>query len=300
MPAKLGYLREATLRKRLPPVRAGRGAPRRRDLLAARRRVSGLAQRGGRRSPVVSAAVAHEESAAQPSSSRRSTRRNGELGHGRAARYPAVIHRSAVTPGADRPRSRSSEMFDTARSAAGARRSAHPVREAWSERRRSRAAFSPVTSTAISSMSSAITGSNPSLAAAIEITPEPQPMSSSEPARLGEQQLETEPGRGMGAGSEGAAGVDDDREGLRRRLSHGGPTQSGPIRDRVVELAPAVLPAVGDLGDHRHPGTAASTRSAAAPVGRELDDRPPSASSNPSGASSTNRARSSSARPPAR
>ena len=69
--------------------------------------------------------------------------------------------------------------------------------------------------------------------------------------RLVEQELEAEPRRGVRAGAEGAAGVDDDRERACRRLF---PRRADPEcadRDPVVELAPAVLPAVGDLADER-------------------------------------------------
>jgi hypothetical protein len=55
----------------------------------------------------------------------------------------------------------------------------------------------------------------------------------------------------MGAGAERAAGIDDDRELPSRR---GLPRRSDPERadlDGVVELAPAVLPALGDLLDER-------------------------------------------------
>jgi len=68
---------------------------------------------------------------------------------------------------------------------------------------------------------------------------------------LGEQELEAEAGRGMRAGAEGAAGVDHDGECAGRgRL----PRRADPKRtdrDAVMELAPAVLPSLGDFGDER-------------------------------------------------
>ena len=70
-----------------------------------------------------------------------------------------------------------------------------------------------------------------------------------------EQQLEAEARRRMRAGAERAAGVDHDREWRRAaRSSHGGPTQSGPIADGVVELAPAILPARLDVGHESQSG----------------------------------------------
>ena len=126
------------------------------------------------------------------------------------------------------------------------------------------AAFSRVTSTATSSTSTATTGPKPSLAAAIESTPEPQPTSSSEPRLLVEQELEAEAGRGVRARAERAAGVDHDGERLGGGSSHGGPTQSGPIRiawwnsrQRSCHQSSTSLTDAS--------GKAARTRSAAAP-----------------------------------
>ena len=133
-----------------------------------------------------------------------------------------------------------------------ARRAGGP-RPAASRRRASTstpfaAAFSRVTSTATSSTSTATTGAKPSFAAAIERTPEPQPTSSSEPRRSSSSSSSAEPGRGMRAGAERTAGVDHDRERLGRRLLPRRPDPERADPDRVVELAPAVLPAVVDLG----------------------------------------------------
>ena len=77
------------------------------------------------------------------------------------------------------------------------------------------AAFSAAASSAAGSLSQPVTGPQPSFAAAIASTPEPVPRSASGPplARaIGEleQQLEAERRRGVGAGAEGLAGVDDD------------------------------------------------------------------------------------------
>ena len=133
-----------------------------------------------------------------------------------------------------------SEMFAMARSAAGsspARASTRCVSIATPFA----AAFSRVTSTATSSRSTAMTGAKPSFAAAIEITPEPQPTSSSCAGSVLLQQLEAEPRRGMRSGPECPARVDHDG---------GAPAAAAPTAgrprgrrpDRPVELAPARLP----------------------------------------------------------
>ena len=64
--------------------------------------------------------------------------------------------------------------------------------------------------------------------------------------QLGEQ-LEAEPRRRMCAGSERAAGLDDDDQGALRRLlpRRADPERSDP--DAVVKLAPAILPALDDV-----------------------------------------------------
>ncbi len=67
------------------------------------------------------------------------------------------------------------------------------------------------------------------------------------------QQLEAELRRRVRAGAERAAGVDDDGERVVRRLSHGGPIQSRPTRTGRWKVAPAVLPAVLDVGGVAHP-----------------------------------------------
>ncbi len=120
-------------------------------------------------------------------------------------------------------------------------------------------------------MSSAVTGANPSREAAIEITPEPQPMSS----RL--------PGRSSSSSSrqsrvEGCAPVPNARPGSITTVraseggaSHGGPTQSEPIRTGAVELAPPVLPALLDL-EHGGVGELAEHPRCRLAVGGELDD----------------------------
>ena len=69
--------------------------------------------------------------------------------------------------------------------------------------------------------------------------------------RLVEKQLECESGRGMRPGSEGSAGVDHDRDGAGRRLLPGRADPERADLDAVVELAPAVLPALVDCGDER-------------------------------------------------
>ncbi len=55
----------------------------------------------------------------------------------------------------------------------------------------------------------------------------------------------------MGAGAEGAAGVDDDIDCSLARVLPGG-AQPEPLADqqRLVEVLPAVCPVVGDLGRH--------------------------------------------------
>ena len=100
----------------------------------------------------------------------------------------------------------------------------------------------------------AATGSQPSLAAAMARTPEPVPRSVSGPVSFPaslqlEQQLQAEAGGRVGAGAEGAAGVDDEVDRALARLLPGGP-QPEPLADqqRLVEVLPAVGPVVGHLG----------------------------------------------------
>ena len=105
---------------------------------------------------------------------------------------------------------------------------------------------------------SPITGAKPSFAAAIASTPEPVPRSASGPVRLArvgelEQELEAEPRGRVGAGAERLAGVDDDVDRPRHPVPPplpGRPHDDPPAgdRDRLVEVAPAVGPVVGDLG----------------------------------------------------
>ena len=64
-----------------------------------------------------------------------------------------------------------------------------------------------------------------------------------------EQQLEAEPRRRVGAGAEGLAGIDDDVDrALARRLPGGAQPEPAADQQRLVEVAPAVGPVVGDLG----------------------------------------------------
>ena len=152
------------------------------------------------------------------------------------------------------------------------------------------AAFSRVTSTATSSTSTATTGAKPSFAAAIEMTPEPQPTSSSDPRRSSSRSSSE-------SRVEGCAPVPNARPGsiTTASASAGGvlPRRPDPERadpDRVVELAPAVLPAVVDLADgcvregREHPlggGAVGGELDGAGvllllePLGRELDERRP-------------------------
>ena len=79
---RLGYVREATLRKRLPPIRPGEPQAGRGRVLAARRGVRGLAGRGRL---AVSGLAWRTRSAAQPSSSTPArVREAGELGRSEA------------------------------------------------------------------------------------------------------------------------------------------------------------------------------------------------------------------------
>ena len=94
-------------------------------------------------------------------------------------------------------------------------------------------------------------GAKPSFAAAIERTPEPQPTSSTLPRSSLLEQLQAELRRRMAAGAEGAARVDHDRG---RVLVGSLPGRADPERadaDRLVELAPAVLPVLLDVGGGR-------------------------------------------------
>jgi hypothetical protein len=52
-------------------------------------------------------------------------------------------------------------------------------------------------------------------------------------------------------GSEGTAGIDHDRDSLIRRLLPGWPNPEAADPDTVVERAPAVLPALGDVVDRQ-------------------------------------------------
>ena len=68
-------------------------------------------------------------------------------------------------------------------------------------------------------------------------------------ARLGLEQLEAEPRRRMPAGAEGAAGIDHDRDRVRVRLLPGRADPEPADPDGLVELPPAVLPVLLDVGD---------------------------------------------------
>ena len=141
-------------------------------------------------------------------------------------------------------------------------------------RRRSRAAFSRVASTAARVD---VDGDDRARSRAAPRRSRARPSRSRRragvPRRELEQQLEAEPRRRVGAGAERAARIDHDRErASRRRL----PRRADPERpdsDRPVELAPAVLPAVLDLGRPRAPpGTPpAAARRRRVGVGGELD-----------------------------
>ena len=161
-------------------------------------------------------------------------------------------------------------------------------------------AFPRAASTLATSKSTARTGDQPSLAAAIASTPEPHPRSANGAARLQlEQQLEAHPSGGMAPGAERLAGVDDDLLDARRARCavQGGRTRE-PIRRRAPArgTAPALEPVVRDLlggdlderaarGRLQRPGAPAArparrrprTRRVAAdptllhPVGRELE-----------------------------
>ncbi len=74
----------------------------------------------------------------------------------------------------------------------------------------------------------------------------------------------------MGAGSEGPARVDHDREGVRLRGVPGRPDPERPDPDGVMELAPALLPAVVDLG-HFGLGVGCDNPDRRFAVGCELD-----------------------------
>ena len=64
-----------------------------------------------------------------------------------------------------------------------------------------------------------------------------------------EQELQAEAGRRVGAGAEGLAGVDDDVDrALAGRLPGGAQPEALADQERLVEVAPAVGPVVGDLG----------------------------------------------------
>ena len=108
-------------------------------------------------------------------------------------------------------------------------------------------AFAFVASIAASSRSTPITGANPSLAAPIERTPDPQPMSSSDPGSTLCSSSRLSRVVGCAPGAEGAAGIDDDRLELRRRLLPRRPDPEAADRDTVVELPPRVLPTLADV-----------------------------------------------------
>src|SRR6478735_1423238 len=63
------------------------------------------------------------------------------------------------------------------------------------------------------------------------------------------KELEAETGGGVGAGAEGLAGVDDDVErALAGRLPGGTQPEAVGDQERLVEVAPAIGPVVGNLG----------------------------------------------------
>src|SRR5205807_3579035 len=61
------------------------------------------------------------------------------------------------------------------------------------------------------------------------------------------EELETQTGRGMGAGAEGAARVDHDCQRAVRRLVPGRTDPEPADADAVMEVAPGVLPALLDI-----------------------------------------------------
>ena len=139
------------------------------------------------------------------------------------------------------------------------------------------AAFSRVASTAAGSKSSATTSDQPSCAATIASTPEPQPRSTNEPAAPASSSSSSRHSRVVACAPvpNACARVDHDVE--RRSSpggSHGGRTVSRVAEhQRPVELAPALGPVVGDLG-RRSPRRARRRRP---PAGRAAPAARPAA-----------------------
>ena len=136
-------------------------------------------------------------------------------------------------------------MFATAVAAAGSRSPASTSRASTSTP--FTRAFSRVASIAGSSMSTPTTGANPSSAAAIESTPEPQPTSSSEPGSTSWRNcrqscvVACEPVPKARPGSTTTASASGGRR-LPRR-----PDPERAHSDRLMERAPPVLPAGLDV-----------------------------------------------------
>jgi hypothetical protein len=100
---------------------------------------------------------------------------------------------------------------------------------------------------------------------------------------LTEEELEAEPRRWVRSGSERATRVDDDGDGVSRRLLPGRANPEWTDPDRPVKLAPAVLPTVCNLagactrkrGDYTQRGVAVCRELVAClleSLGRQLDE----------------------------
>ena len=144
----------------------------------------------------------------------------------------------------------SAAMFASARSVAGSSSSRRSACRTSTETPLS-AAFRSLASTACGSKSNARTGAKPSFTAAIESTPEPQPMSSTLPRSSASSNSRQSCVVGCAAGAEGTARVDDDRDRARVRRLPGRADPEPADPDGLVELPPAVLPVLLDVGDRR-------------------------------------------------
>ena len=291
VPAKLGYVAGGRVGDGAAAGKAGREAARCGDLLAARRGVRGFTLRGARR-----------RSSRFGRTDRRPSRRARAARGGGSRRARALAREVA---GCDHPRARR----------AGDRPPRSPRARYSRPRARRREARRPVRRAARTSISTPFArafstadldrdlvhvdrdhrreakpcgGDREHARAAADVE---------QAARLlAKQQLEAEAGRGMRAGAEGTAGIDDDGERSGRWSLPRGPHPERADRDRVVELAPALLPPLGHLVDRRVGKGREHTPRPPHRRRRARSRRPPSRSSNPSGASSRKRARSVSAR----
>ena len=90
-----------------------------------------------------------------------------------------------------------------------------------------------------------------------------------------EQQLEAEPGRRVGAGPEGLGRLDRDvdQAGGGRRLPGGADPQTVTDSDRLMEVAPALGPVVGDGGGLRSRTTGPRTARTASQAGAASSQR---------------------------